>query len=511
MLFSSGSLPGEDSWPSPIEWHSLNASIGGRLIHSVPPGSVCYPEWPNYNTKACDEVISQWTAAKFHPSNPISINSPVWTNSSCNPIFPNGTSVTGDPHAGEKGCSIGSYPVYVINATDASHVQGALRFAQRWNLRTNIKNMGLNGSGSIWTHHMKRIDYTANSIATGSLNRNGSGQMTFTLGAGIQEGELFDALPLHNVIAVGGITKTSSSQMTFSIRTYSRLSAGGGGGTFRVVVNLTLKAFLMPSVVVCDLNLSARNGTCAKAWWDLIARVHRLLPGALDKGLSRYYIIKGPPGFSMVTYSGSLFMDDAEVAAAEAAMRPLEQLLGAAKYTVTWSTGCVRFDTFSELISQLPTFENVGTVNRISASRLLTRDTLKNKQDILAQTLKRVAPRADGLPNYSVSGTLTVSQKPIHNALNPAWRNTTVHFITSRLLDDSALRELDRGSGSYLNGANAFEPGWQWSFFGANYTRLREIKRRYDPDDLLWCPQYVGSEGWAQDDTCRLCPLYQPF
>ncbi|KAJ0419553.1 hypothetical protein BJY00DRAFT_302129 [Aspergillus carlsbadensis] len=569
----------EDCWPSPTEWNSLNASIAGRLIQSVPPGSACYPEWPNYNSTACDEIISAWTTASFHSSNPVSIDSPVWTNSSCNPILPNGTSVTGDPRAGKKGCSIGSYPVYVVNATDASHVQAALQFAQRWNLRINIKNTGHNGSGrnvafgslSIWTHNMKRIDYAANFIPSGCPSRNGTGQMAFTLGAGVQDGELFDALPLHNSMAVGGTNKDvgvvgwalggghglmtghygngadNIIQATIVTPTGTVLVAndfqnqdifwairGGGGGTFGVVVDVTLKAYPMPSVVLCGLNFSARNGTSARSWWDVVARVHAMLPDVLDQGLSGYYTIDGPPGSSTLGYGGSLFMYDAEVAAAEAAMRPLEQFLGTANSTVTWSTGCFRFETFAELISQLPSFENVGTVNSISASRLLTRDTLQNKPDLVARTLERVGPQAvapaDGLPNYSVSGTLTISKRPVHNALNPAWRDTVVHFITSRLLHDSypqeqidrcvadmtydklgALRSLDPASGAYLNEANAFEPGWQWSFFGANYPRLREIKRRYDPDDLLWCPQCVGSEDWAQDDTGRLCRRYQPF
>ncbi|KAL2843346.1 FAD/FMN-containing dehydrogenase [Aspergillus pseudoustus] len=572
-------LPSESCWPSDLEWESLNATIGGRLIHSVPPGSVCYPERPNYNATACDEVVAAWTTSKFHSSNPVSIDSPVWTNNSCNPIFPNGTSVTGDQHAGERGCSIGSYPVYVVNATQTSHVQAALEFAQRWNVRVNIKNTGHNGSGrniafgsiSIWTHHMKQIQYSTNFIPSGSPSRNDTGQMAFTLGAGVQDGELFDALPLHNVIAVGGTNKDvgvvgwalggghglmtghygngadNIIQATIVTPSGAILVAnafqnqdlfwairGGGGGTFGIVVDVTLKAYPMPAVVLCGLNFSARNGTSAKAWWDLVAQVHGLLPDALDQGLSGYYTIEGPPRSSTLSYGGSLFMYNAEVAAAEAAMRPLEHLLSTANGTATSSTGCFRFETFSELISQLPSFENVGTVNSISASRLLTRDTLKNKQAFLARTLERVGPQAvppaDGLPNYSISGTLTISQKPVHNALNPAWRDTTVHLITSRLLDDSypheqinscvadmtydklsALWELDPGSGAYLNEANAFEPGWQWSFFGANYPRLHVIKRRYDPDGLLWCPQCVGSEDWVQNDAGRLCQRYQPF
>lgn len=59
--------------------------------------------------------------------------------------------------------------------------------------------------------------------------------------------------------------------------------------------------------------------------------------------------------------------------------------------------------------------------------------------------------------------------------------------------------------------ANVLEPGWQWSFFGANYGRLRDIKTRYDPDDMLWCPQCVGSEGWTEEGDGKLCRTYLPF
>lgn len=65
-------------------------------------------------------------------------------DSSCLPVYPNGTSVGGDPDAGRKGRSIGNYPPYVVNATEANHVQAALKFAQRFNLRFNVKNTGHN-------------------------------------------------------------------------------------------------------------------------------------------------------------------------------------------------------------------------------------------------------------------------------------------------------------------------------------------------------------------------------
>jgi FAD/FMN-containing dehydrogenase len=56
------------------------------------------------------------------------------------------------------------------------------------------------------------------------------------------------------------------------------------------------------------------------------------------------------------------------------------------------------------------------------------------------------------------------------------------------------LRELTPGAGSYLNETDWFEPDWQRSFWGENYPRLLQIKRRYDPANLFTCHHCVGSE-----------------
>lgn len=40
---------------------------------------------------------------------------------------------------------MGNYPPYVVNATENGHVQAAVSFAKRWNLRLNVKNTGHSG------------------------------------------------------------------------------------------------------------------------------------------------------------------------------------------------------------------------------------------------------------------------------------------------------------------------------------------------------------------------------
>ena len=138
--------PSEQCWPSTADWQSFNGTVDGKLIKARPPGSVCYSSEPDYNEAACESVISNWTASTFQSSDPISVSS-VWTNDTCDPIYPNGTSIYGDVTAGQKGCSQGGLPQYVVNVTDPGHVQTTLKFSKERNLRVNIKNTGHNGAG----------------------------------------------------------------------------------------------------------------------------------------------------------------------------------------------------------------------------------------------------------------------------------------------------------------------------------------------------------------------------
>lgn len=66
------------------------------------------------------------------------------------------------------------------------------------------------------------------------------------------------------------------------------------------------------------------------------------------------------------------------------------------------------------------------------------------------------------------------------------------------------LRAVAGQTGSYVNETNYFQKEWQQAFWGDNYSRLAEIKRRYDPDGLFFVHNGVGSEGWSRDGFTRL-------
>lgn len=109
--------PGSASWPSPDLWAGLNATVGGQLIKTVPPGSVCHQQQPAFSTSLCPLVLNAWSNEYFHSEDPVSVEWNNWNNDTCLPIpsYP---------------CSGEGYPVYVVNATTPLHVKAGVDFGE---------------------------------------------------------------------------------------------------------------------------------------------------------------------------------------------------------------------------------------------------------------------------------------------------------------------------------------------------------------------------------------------
>jgi FAD/FMN-containing dehydrogenase len=56
------------------------------------------------------------------------------------------------------------------------------------------------------------------------------------------------------------------------------------------------------------------------------------------------------------------------------------------------------------------------------------------------------------------------------------------------------LRAVAPDAGTYLNESDYFQADWQRAFWGANYSRLLDVKHRYDPEGLFTVHHGVGSE-----------------
>ncbi|KAK7709789.1 hypothetical protein SLS64_006030 [Diaporthe eres] len=79
---------------------------------------------------------------------------------------------------------------------------------------------------------------------------------------------------------------------------------------------------------------------------------------------------------------------------------------------------------------------------------------------------------------------------------NPGWRKAAALVIANKTNSTSAagLRRLAPDMGTYINEASVTEPNWSSSFWGTNYPRLSELKRKYDPDMRFWISPGINAD-----------------
>ena len=123
-----------------------------------------------------------------------------------------------------------------------------------------------------------------------------------------------------------------------------------------------------------------------------------------------------------------------------------------------------------------------------------------------------------------VASPTTPSYYPDQISMNAAWRNALTHLlvvetwtdgIAQSLIDSvyrdvtekkvQPLRELSPETGAYFNECDDFEPEWQRALFGEHYERLLGVKKRVDPENVLWCRSCVGSEALREESDGKLC------
>lgn len=117
------------------------------------------------------------------------------------------------------------------------------------------------------------------------------------------------------------------------------------------------------------------------------------------------------------------------------------------------------------------------------------RDTATNPAVLDAFALAIVADAQGGYPG--VRGhepdieAARESRKQVHRCMNE-------------------LRAVAPSGGAYVSESNFFEEDWQHSYWGSNYARLASVKKRYDPTELFFVHNGVGSEEWSADGFAKL-------
>ncbi|KIJ63201.1 hypothetical protein HYDPIDRAFT_93112 [Hydnomerulius pinastri MD-312] len=540
----------ETCWPSSSDFSQLQGQVSQPLIYPLPTASACYPvSNPSGN---CTAVLENSADPIWRASMPGSMEAPNFETF----IFKNGTidacysnTTLGIP------CGQGSVPVIGVDARSPEDIQAAVNFAVNHNLKLVVKNTGhdfmgrsaARGAFVVWTHNMKNITYNSQFVPQGAPSNETYDAIT--LGAGVQWHEAYDAINRYGRMMVGGasdggsvgaaggwilggghsalaptyglgvdnvvemtVVLSTGEYLTVNDHQYSDLYwalRGGGGGTYGILTSVTYRTY--PSLPVAFYLFEA-NATSSSAMQDMFTELmHRQVQFSDD----------GWAGYGSSTNSSMYFfyiapnMSTAQANATTQGWTDYAQAL--TSQGISSSALITQFASWYDWYTEVYSSPGQNGMNRMMASRLLSRDTLENGY----QDISKVFFDCGASWNLVAGGKVSEID-PDSVGLNPAWRDAIIEALCVVQWPDGtpsqeihekvdevkslikAIHDATPNDSAYFNEASLFEVDWQQTFFGSHYAALKTIKDKYDPHRLFIVAEGVGSEDWNTELTCRI-------
>ncbi|KAJ5631928.1 uncharacterized protein N7484_012028 [Penicillium longicatenatum] len=535
-------LPGDDCWPSSSDWSSLNQTVGGRLVATVPIGSPCHA--PTYDAAACAALQANWTLPQTHLDSSSSVMQTYFANQSCDAFT-----------AKNRPCLLGNYVNYAVNVSTSEDVVSAIKFAQNNNIRFVVRNTGHDylgrstgaGALSVWTHHLNNIELQdwSDSTYQGPAFKVGAGVLgyqileaatakglvvvtgecpTVGLAGGYTQGGGHSALSTafglgadqtleFEVITAAGKRVTASRSQNADL--FWALS-GGGGGNYGVVMSMTVKAHQDATIGGGALEFTAA-GVTPEVFLEGVSLFHHLLPQMIDSGASVIYEMTS--SFFAISPLTAYNQTSDDV---KAILRPF--VSGLAQLNITAQVAYTQYDSYydhyNKYMGPLP-YGNLAVSSYQYGGRLIPRSVLENNSTGLATVLGNLT--AHGV--IAVGVGMDVSHPGnVSNAVFPALRNAAVTMQIGTAWNETApwskmvadqlkitneyvpqLEAVTPGSGCYQNEGNFRQLDWKETFFGKNYSPLLSIKRKWDPTSFFYALKAVGSDSWDVSNSGRMC------
>ncbi|KAI0103176.1 putative oxidoreductase [Nemania sp. FL0031] len=532
--------PWEPCWPSDEEWYLFNASIDGNLHRLRPLGHVCHH--PTFHQSACDELSHRARDSGWRASRPEALQDWVWEGElSDEPCLVGGLR--------DMPCQQGRVSHYSANVRSALHVQKTIMFAKKHNLRLVIKNTGHDRSGrssapnslQIHTHLLKGIQYHAHFATPSASTTSGP---AVTIGAGVIHWELYQTGSREGYITVGGECPTvgaaggfllgggvsSILSQTHGLAVHNVLEfevvlangslvvanevgnsdlfwalRGGGGGTFGVVTQATLRVYPDYPAVVSTVSLSApfpSNTFWGKGVTGLLTVLQRFRHENISGQFIYYPSNKPSLEASLTLY----FLGVTDIYTVE--LRVKNRLRFLKESGLSYNVSSKHLSRVSSALRMTPDIYSDNY--RILQSAVLVSNELFSSSTELVR-ITEVLSRFPMKPN-DILFTSSIGSRGNTNAtsMHPAW-HTAAHLISFvRALEElhnvqmPILYSLDPNLHvSYLNLGDPYEDEFQNAFWGANYQRLAHIKRDLDQYELFISRLGVGSEECDANGMCR--------
>ena len=290
-----------------------------------------------------------------------------------------------------------------------------------------------------------------------------------------------------------------------------------------MVVSVTLKTFPEPPVIIQNFNATFPDNATL---YSFVESYLETLTAIADAGGSGYYFIdplgvilqNGLPAFLVAQF----FFNKTDTAATNALFEPLYETIyrvgGKSLGNLTSFLPLARY-----AYPQRGGYDPSG-LNVILGSRLYSRNLLESPDGPvrLSNAIKNITSTFPTIvQGHLTAGGQVARNSHIDSALNPSWRKALGQIIISSSWPDDAsystqieiqqamtnilvpiLAAVEPDMGAYTNEADLNEPQWQKVFWGTNYPKLLEVKRKWDPHGLLRCNRCVGSERWDATGNC---------
>ncbi|KAI0129237.1 FAD-binding domain-containing protein [Hypoxylon sp. NC0597] len=543
-------IPGDPGWPDKHDWDNLNRTVDGNLIATSPISSVCHyssllgsnDNVSSYDQEACDALRNVWFFPQTHLVSPSSAMSYQFSNNSCNPFS-----------GPDASCTLGYYVAYTINATSTAHLQAAVQFVKRHNIRLVIRNTGHDYLGkstgahalAIWTRHLKSIELIER------YQDSGYQGPAIKMGAGVEGLEAYNFAHSHRLMVVGGncpnvglaggftqgggisilsskfglaadqvlawevvtasgdlvtATATENADLFWALR-------GGGGGTYGIVVSMTVKAFPDTSFSAAYMTL-LNDGNNTDAIYSTIGTFLKSLPSLVDAGAWVVWIA-APFGFlimpAMVSGLHQVELDSL--------LKPTKDRMDQLGLQYHYSSA--EYPDFLSSYNSIPSTWNVSDYNM--GGQLISRDLVEDddSNEALVGAIRHISSQT--LMSGVAFNVANAVASPDEVAANPYLRKTIFSAVIGTPINYTdwsenkaaqdkitydllpALRSLAPQGGVYLNEADFQAPDFKSTFYGDHYERLLAIKMKYDPDNIFYAKTAVGSDRWEQRPDGRLC------
>ncbi|KAI1391724.1 FAD-binding domain-containing protein [Hypoxylon trugodes] len=555
--------PGDECWPSQSLWTKLNSMVDGNLLVNIPPGAPCHDTFEGpfgtvstYDAAACADAIAMWPDESWGVEKPAAALWTYFTNDTCRP-----TNNPADP------CTLGFYGVYVIQAHTRDHVKAGVDFARENNLRLIIRNTGHDfigrstgwGSLVVNTHSFQDIQFTDRYSGPGQYNGG-----AVTIGAGVQGLTLLAQANAQNppvtvmtgecptVGVAGGLVQggghgpltpkyglVADNALSFDVITadgrYLTANSeenpdlfwalkGGGPSAFAVVLSVTFKTFPEEKTTGVIVNINSTHTNDTNLFWDGVKSFHKYSNDFVDAGLYGYFELM-PQRLHIKPFVG-IGKTAKETNAILQTMFDEFKAKG-----IPYDAESKEYDTWFDLYVDLFDDETAGT-SALTGGWMFTHQDVEENNDGIIEAFKTVlSPRGDLKDQGVIIGHLWNAGlgTPVSNsATNPKLRKST-DFIIVILpipdgatwaqkedfqyvltnIQDAALREAGPNGCSYVSENDPYQSNWQVHFWGEEYPKLIEIRKKWDPSGVFYAVSTPGTEDWEVIEYgTRLCRKY---